>query len=155
MSFTFLMIPGPTNLYLFPTQLRSAISRFENQITPIRDIGRKRKYERHQLSVYRGDTEVLAISVTMNDQPFDLSTFEIRAQIRERADSIELIHDLPINNADNGSSFSNGHIIWLIPPEITANLPIKCLFDIRAYRDGSVNTVCSGLFERVDDITRL
>lgn len=157
MAFGFLLFPedSTTIVQLFPTLLRSAISRFENQLTPVRVRGRKTKHERHQLKIYRGDTETLIIQVTLEDQPFDLTPYTINAQIRERADSANFIHSSTIVDGVNGTNLSQGHIVWRIPDTDTRILPIKCLFDIRGNSGTTISTICSGLFERVDDITKL
>jgi hypothetical protein len=156
-AFGFLLFPQVEdiiNVNLFPTQLRSAIARFENQLTPLRFRGRKRKYERHQLQIYKGDTETLIIQVTLQDEPFDLSNYQIRAQIREKVDSEDFIHDIIIQDGDNNTVLTEGHLVWRIPSTDTEKLPIKCIFDIRAYQNDEVSTVCSGIFERVDDVTK-
>lgn len=154
MTFGFLLFPSQ-DAQLFATQLQSAITRFQPEITPVVFRGRKRKYERHSLEIYRGDTETFVVQVTFQNSPYNLVDWTISAQIREKPDQ----GDPPIFQSDivdsvQNNVFSSGHIVWVVPKEITAVLPMKSHFDIRAEKDNVRITLCSGVFERVDDVTR-
>lgn len=154
MTFGFLLFPAQ-DAQLFATQLQSAITRFQPEITPVVFRGRKRKYERHSLEIYRGDTETFVIQVTFQNQPFNLSEWEVFASIREKPDQADPpIYESQIINSVQNSVFSSGHLVWVIPKEVTAKLPMKSHFDIRGIKDNNRITLCSGVFERVDDVTR-
>lgn len=154
MSFGFLLFPSQ-DAQMFSTQLQSAITRFQPEITPVLFRNRKRKFERHAVEIYRGDTETYVIQVTFQNAPFNLSEWTVEAQIREKPDAGDPpIYAANIVNSVQNSVFSSGHVVWVIPKEITAVLPMKCHFDVRGTKDDSRITICSGVFERVDDTTR-
>jgi len=155
-AFGFLLFPVEESIQvvnLFPTQVNSAIARFDGQLTPLKFRGRKRKYERHQLNIYQGDTETFVIQISLQDLPFDLTDYIIEASIKFKPDAEMFIDTQTIADEQNGTVLSEGHIVWVIPKEVTNVLPIKSLFDISAKKGDTKTTICSGLFMRVDSIT--
>lgn len=160
MAFGFLLFPPGSSVgNIFPHPLYALVRRNSTAVN-MKDFGlvpRRTKFEKTTIKIYRGDRESYAIQVISNDEPFDLSDYTIHVQIRKTHRTTETYLDDQIIDGQNTNAFDEGKLVWIIPASVTAELPIKCVYDIEARRIGDPNekfTIIGGNIEVDKDVTR-
>lgn len=100
----------------------------------------------------------LALDPTGNTfEPFDLSGYAARMQVRRTIDSSAFLLDL---NTENGAlsinpNDANNHIAIHIPAEVTASVNTSGVYDIEIISaEGIVTRVLQGVFHLSPEVTR-
>lgn len=98
----------------------------------------------HNLTLYRGDTDMLTVAIDVDGEPMDLSTYEIVACVK----------------ASTGESFTpscvaeNNILQITFLPEHTQNAAWKIAkYDVQITKGATVKTVLCGKIKLIEDVT--
>lgn len=119
---------------------------------PIRN--KRTKYDKTDLTVYKGDTEMYAFTAYSGQKVASLLGYQIRAQARKTPNSPELLFDVHIYDGDYGADFSKGRFVMKLPPSVTNDLPSLCRYDIQGVLGSDVITLVSGSIKVHKDVVK-
>lgn len=122
------------------------------------------KRAKYDISVYRGDTPKYRYQLTdVNDETgeetvIDITSFNIKGQVRYSADSQEVWFEFPINKTDP----KKGIFEWSLTKQASEGLlppgsfePDTAVYDMQIEMNGAVFTFMYGSFKVTRDITRV
>jgi len=112
------------------------------------------KFDDANLFVYRGDREVYKFTVTEGGVAKDLTGATITCQGREDFDSATTLFDFSIIDGVDGSNFSTGLVVVVLPSVTTEILPDESRYDIQVVIGGEKFTIAKGKLLVTRDVTR-
>lgn len=119
-------------------------------------------FQEANLSQYAGDRAVHTLSIlTSSGAAYNLTGYTLTAQARMVPDDGDKVFDtastsgMAIADATNGSVFSTGTVVLVIPAAITIRMPERCYYQLQGVASGSiVVTLAHGLIFTYGEITR-
>lgn len=117
-------------------------------------------FQETNLSQYAGDRALHTFTLTSGGAAYNLTGYTITAQARMLPDDGDKVFDtastsgMAIADATNGSVFSTGTVVLLIPAAVTIRMPERCFYQLQAVSGSIVVTLAHGLIFTYGEITR-
>lgn len=118
------------------------------------------QFQETNLNQFRGDRALHTFTLTSGGSAYNLTGYTITAQARYRPDAQDKIFDsavtsgMAIADATNGSVYSTGTIVLLIPAAVTQGMPDECFYNLQAVSGSVVVTLASGKIFTIGDAAR-
>jgi len=117
-------------------------------------------FQETNLSQYAGDRALHTFTLTSGGSAYNLTGYTITAQARLSINDGDKIFDtavtsgMAIADGSNGSVFSTGTIVLLIPAAVTIKMPEECRYQLQAVSGSIVVTLAHGIIFTYSEIVR-
>lgn len=148
MAFGFLFLEPPSD-FLTVREVRVGLEGYG-----YRTRRKRTRFDRTNINIYKGDTEILVFQAYKGQKVADLSGYTIRAQARITPQSIDPLFDIEIIDGVDGSDFVNGRFGLNLPSSLTTTLPSMFRYDIQGIYADIVSTLVVGQMKVQNDVVK-